>query len=291
MMKSGVPIIQYEDICSRLNEFFPPPPVFFLRSRGERGKPKLIPTNEKLLVEDASFLRLWLTQLLGEGKKALSLEWMEPETSSTSWGDFPSFSALARQLQAVGDPLKHLPEPWQSEEDLLAAVVRELNGSVRALVGRADRLLALFKKLRMKIGRKEMGKLPLEYILLSGVPEIPTIFAPLLKNLFPQAQIKEFYAAAEGIFGMQADKRIGLSLFNDRYFFQVETKKGIKPLTELGRKEMGSLIVTTPLLPNYRIGDLIMSLGGNRYRILHKEGNYPISSFYLHDISYEGGLP
>ncbi len=290
-MKGQVSILRYRDISPRLNEFFPPPPFSLLRSRGEKGGCSLIPTNEELLTEDASFLRLWLIELLGEGKRGLSVEETKPETSSTSWGDFPSFSAIGKELQAVGDPLLHLDGPWRSEGELIGRVIEEFKGPVRALVGMADRTFSLLRKLKGKLGKRRAGEFPLEYAIVSGTPEISAIFAPLFRNLFPQTETREFYAAAEGVFAVQSAKRVGLSFRADRYSFQVETKRGLKPLEMLKRKEIGALIVTTPLLPNYRVGDLILALGEDRYRILGKEGSYPLASFYLHDISHEGGLP
>jgi hypothetical protein len=43
----------------------------------------------------------------------------------------------------------------------------------------------------------------------------------------------------------------------DLYFFEVETRSGVKMLPEMRPGEMGSMVVSTPVLPRYKIRDLI----------------------------------
>lgn len=43
----------------------------------------------------------------------------------------------------------------------------------------------------------------------------------------------------------------------DLFFFEVEARSGIKMLHEMRPGEMGSMVVSTPVLPRYKIGDLI----------------------------------
>jgi hypothetical protein len=43
----------------------------------------------------------------------------------------------------------------------------------------------------------------------------------------------------------------------DLFFFEVKTRTGVKMLHEMAPGETGSLVVSTPVLARYEIGDLI----------------------------------
>jgi len=93
---------------------------------------------------------------------------------------------------------------------------------------------------------------------LGSTPGINTYRAGTLKALFGrQATIREIYGATEGMFGQQMDEKRAWVPNYDLFFFEVETSKGIKMLHEMRPGETGSLVVSTPVLARYKIGDLI----------------------------------
>jgi hypothetical protein len=57
----------------------------------------------------------------------------------------------------------------------------------------------------------------------------------------------------------------------DLYMFEVKTGGGVKMLYEMKRGEWGRLIVSTPMLPRYMIGDLVECLGKNYFRVFGRD--------------------
>jgi hypothetical protein len=111
----------------------------------------------------------------------------------------------------------------------------------------------------------------IEIVTLGSVPGINTRYQPSLHALYGNVVIREIYGATEGMFGQQRDgKRAWVPNF-DLYLFEVETKSGIKMLYEMNPGEMGGLIVSTPIFPRYRIGDLIRSFEPHYFRCIGRD--------------------
>jgi hypothetical protein len=106
---------------------------------------------------------------------------------------------------------------------------------------------------------------------LGSVPGINTRLAESLQALYGRAAIREIYGATEGMFGQQLDEKRAWSPNYDLFFFEIQTFKGIKPLYEMNPGEIGSLIVSTPVLPRYRIGDLILAFKSPYFRCIGRE--------------------
>jgi len=83
--------------------------------------------------------------------------------------------------------------------------------------------------------------------------------------------IREIYGATEGIFGQQRDEKRAWVPNYDLFFFEVATRRGVKMLHEMRPGELGSLIVSTPVLARYRIGDLILALRPPYFRCIGRE--------------------
>lgn len=93
---------------------------------------------------------------------------------------------------------------------------------------------------------------------LGSTPGINSTHRPRLLALYgAQAGLVEIYGATEGMFGQQFDSRRCWVPNYDLYFFEVETRHGIKTLYEMEPGETGSLIASTPVLPRYKILDII----------------------------------
>ena len=106
---------------------------------------------------------------------------------------------------------------------------------------------------------------------LGSVPGINTRLAESLQALYGRAAIREIYGATEGMFGQQLDERRAWSPNYDLFIFEIQTSHGIKPLYSMRPGEMGSLIVSTPVLPRYKIGDLILAFKPPYFRCIGRE--------------------
>ena len=106
---------------------------------------------------------------------------------------------------------------------------------------------------------------------LGSVPGINTNYQPSLNALYGNAVIREIYGATEGMFGQQLDKKRAWVPNYDLFFFEIETRTGIKMLHEMQPGETGGLIVSTPILPRYRIGDKIRAFKPPYFRCIGRE--------------------
>jgi hypothetical protein len=111
-----------------------------------------------------------------------------------------------------------------------------------------------------------------QIMTLGSVPGINTRYEASLRALYGPVAIREIYGATEGMFGQQLDEKRAWVPNYDMFFFEVATRSGIKMLHEMRPGEMGALIVSTPILPRYRIGDLILAFKPPYFRCIGREG-------------------
>jgi hypothetical protein len=110
-----------------------------------------------------------------------------------------------------------------------------------------------------------------QIMTLGSVPGINTRYQPALTALYGPVVIREIYGATEGMFGQQRDERRAWVPNYDLFFFEVETRSGIKMLHDMQPGEMGSLVVSTPVLPRYKIGDLILAFRPPYFRCIGRD--------------------
>jgi len=110
-----------------------------------------------------------------------------------------------------------------------------------------------------------------QIMTLGSVPGINTNYQPALTSLYGPVVIREIYGTTEGMFGQQRDERRAWVPNYDIFFFEIETRSGIKMLHEMRQGEMGSLVVSTPILPRYKIGDLILAMKPPYFRCIGRE--------------------
>jgi GH3 auxin-responsive promoter len=110
-----------------------------------------------------------------------------------------------------------------------------------------------------------------QIVTLGSVPGINTSYVPALTALYGPVAVREIYGATEGMFGQQQDDRRGWVPNYDLFFFEIETRSGIKMLHEMRPGEMGNLIVSTPILPRYKIGDRILALRPPYFRCIGRD--------------------
>jgi hypothetical protein len=110
-----------------------------------------------------------------------------------------------------------------------------------------------------------------QIMTLGSVPGINTRYAPSLTALYGRVAIREIYGATEGMFGQQRDMKRAWVPNYDLFFFEVSTRSGVKMLHEMHPGELGSLIVSTPVLPRYQIGDHVLALQAPYFRCIGRE--------------------
>lgn len=158
---------------------------------------------------------------------------------------------------------------WDARFEL---AYQKAQGENVTLVGGVATTAVLFGRyLRRKHGiyPKELWKV--QIATLGSVPGINTVYVPALHALFGPIAIREIYGTTEGMFGQQRDEKRAWVPNYDLFFFEVQTRSGLKMLHEMRPGEMGSLVVSTPILPRYRIGDRILAVRPPYYRCIGRE--------------------
>lgn len=111
----------------------------------------------------------------------------------------------------------------------------------------------------------------IEVMSLGSVPGINTKYVPRLRAMYGGVDVVEIYGATEGMFGQQMDNKRAWVPNYDLFFFEVETRAGFKMLYEMKPGETGSLVVSTPILARYRIGDLIRAFRPPYFRCIGRD--------------------
>ncbi|MGE5225064.1 MAG: GH3 auxin-responsive promoter family protein [Omnitrophica WOR_2 bacterium] len=128
---------------------------------------------------------------------------------------------------------------------------------------------AQYMRRAYKVYPKELWKT--QIMTLGSVPGINTHYQASLNALYGPADIREIYGTTEGMFGQQRDQQRAWVPNYDLFFFEVATRSGIKMLHEMHPGEMGGLVVSTPVLPRYRIGDVIRAFKPPYFRCIGRE--------------------
>ena len=180
-----------------------------------------------------------------------------------------SVSLIPRQedIDALGTGITK--QEWEKRFEL--AYQQALNANVTAAIGVTPVILSFAKYLDQKHGMKPKELWSLRALFCTSVRKIQFKYAPLLKKYFGQVPVVEIYSATEGVFAQQLDDLPYVTPNYDTYFFEVETGDGTKMLHELNGGEWGRLVVSSCILPRYRIGDMVESAGKGYFRIFGRD--------------------
>ena len=162
---------------------------------------------------------------------------------------------------AVGD--------WEARFDL--AYERCRDQSVTLVGGVAPTAIKFGQYLKRRHGRYPKQLWQTQILTLGSVPGINTRLEPVLKALYGPVAIREIYGTTEGMFGQQRDEKRAWVPNYDLFLFEVQTASGVKLLHAMRPGELGSLIVSTPILPRYRIGDQILAMTPPYFRCIGRE--------------------
>jgi hypothetical protein len=158
---------------------------------------------------------------------------------------------------------------WEARFELAYEKCKDEN--VTLVGGVAPTAILFARYLRRVHSVYPKGLWQTQVMTLGSVPGINTRYQPALKALYGPVAIREIYGATEGMFGQQRDERRAWVPNYDLFFFEVETQSGIKMLHEMRPGEMGNLIVSTPILARYKIGDLILAFRPPYFRCIGRD--------------------
>ncbi len=116
---------------------------------------------------------------------------------------------------------------------------------------------------------------------LGSTPGINTTYRPRLLGMYGPAGLVEIYGATEGMFGQQRDDHRRWVPNYDLYFFEVETSKGIKLLHDMQPGETGSLVVSTPVLPRYKILDIVRAFEPPYFLCIGRDRPWTRAAYWL----------
>ncbi len=160
---------------------------------------------------------------------------------------------------------------WEARFDL---AYRRGKGENLTVLGGACQVMLKFGRYLERVHRtlpKDLWQIGV--IAAGSTAGIHTTFAPRLWAYYGrQAGIAEIYGTTEGIFGQQLDGRALWAPNYDLFFFEVLVGNRVKMLHEMAPGETGALVVSTPVLPRYRIGDLVRAFDPPYFRCIGREG-------------------
>ena len=172
---------------------------------------------------------------------------------------------------------------WEARFEL--AYKRCKNENVTLVGGVAPTALDFGKYLKRKHGVYPKDLWNIQIMTLGSVPGINTRLEPALRAFYGDVIIREIYGATEGMFGQQMDHKRAWVPNYDLFLFEVETRRGIKMLHEMKPGEIGNLIVSTPILPRYKIGDLILAKRPPYFRCIGRDQRWTRLIYYWHEFS------
>jgi hypothetical protein len=160
-------------------------------------------------------------------------------------------------------------EDWERRFELAYRKCKDQNVALVGGVCPTAIRFAKYLKREYDLYPKDLWKT--QIMTLGSVAGINTRYQPALNALYGPAAIREIYGATEGMFGQQRDGKRAWVPNYDLFFFEVATRSGVKMLHELRPGEMGGLVVSTAVLPRYRIGDLIRAFEPPYFRCIGRE--------------------
>ncbi|MBN2550229.1 MAG: GH3 auxin-responsive promoter family protein [Anaerolineales bacterium] len=160
-------------------------------------------------------------------------------------------------------------QDWERRFELTYQKCKDQNVTLVGGVAPTALRFARYLHRQHKVYPKDLWKT--QIMTLGSVPGINTHYQPALQALYGKVAIREIYGATEGMFGQQSDEKRAWTPNYDLFFFEVITRSGIKMLHEMRPGEIGGLVVSTPILPRYRIGDLILAFEAPYFRCIGRE--------------------
>ncbi len=268
-------------------------PITWVMTRGTTGNSKIIPVTDKHMshlikggaraVLNTAFKRGGLETLMGG---VLNLQFPS-NTRSVKMGDkelvFGFSSGTYARLNPMMAGLGLVPRQddidaletglsvsdWEKRYEYIYEAAKDEN--IVTIMGVAPVQTGFARYMKKKHGVYPRDIWTMKVLYTTSVAKIHRRYKPVLQKMYGDVSVVEMYTATEGAFGQQMDDYPYWRPNYDLYLFEVETGKGVKMLYELERGEWGRLIISTPIMPRYRIGDLVEALGNNYFRVFGRD--------------------
>ncbi len=268
-------------------------PVGWAITRGStKGESKFIPMTPTDLAMRASAGRAMLNYVASAGRfdllAGVNLNLNFPSVVGTvSAGereiDYGYSSGIYTKYVSRRTPIRSVPRQeeidalgggktltdWRARFDL--AYERAKDENVTLVGGVCSTALSFGRYLRREHATYPKQLWKTQIMTLGSQPGINTDHWPALVALYGPVVVREIYGATEGMFGQQRDDKRAWVPNYDLFFLEVATRSGVKMLHEMRPGEMGGLVVSTPILPRYRIGDLIRAHERPYFRCIGRE--------------------
>ena len=311
------PIVTYDEIkpwiecviAGEVEALLPEPPVAWAMTRGTtRGTPKRIPITQSDLGIRVAAARGLLNHLLRTDQLdaidgySLNLNYpsvvgtMDVAGEATPYG---FSSGIYVRHAAAATPVEILPPQeeidelgggntpgaWQKRFEMIFQRTRDAEITMCAGVCPSIIEFGHYVQRNHKVLPRDLWRM--RALAATSVPGIHTKFKPALRALYGPVDVVEMYIATEGTFAQQRDERCLLVPNFDLYVLEVLTRRGqVKMLHQMRPGEYGSLIVSTPVLPRYRIGDLVRAFDPPYFRCIGREGPLTRLRYWLDGIRY-----
>ena len=311
------PVATYDDlmpwiervIAGEVEALLPEPPVAWAMTRGTtRGTSKRIPITETDLGIRVAAARGLLNYLLRTNQldaiDGYSLNLNYPSVVGTmdvagqetpygfSSGIYVRHAAAAtpveilppqEEIDALGGG--NTPGAWRKRFEMIYQRTRDEPVTMCAGVCPSIIEFGHHVQRRHKVLPKDLWQM--RAIAATSVSGIHIKYKPALRALYGPVDVIEMYIATEGTFAQQRDERCLLVPNFDLYVLEVLTKGGqVRMLHDMSPGEYGSLIVSTPVLPRYRIGDLIRTFDPPYFRCIGREGRFTRLRYLLDGVRY-----
>jgi hypothetical protein len=171
---------------------------------------------------------------------------------------------------------------WHARFDLAYQKCQGLNVSLVGGVAPTALDFARYLHQQYRVYPKAVWRI--QIMTLGSVPGINTRLEPAIKAMFGPVVIREIYGSTEGMLGQQLDEKRAWTPNYDLFFFEVETPSGVKPLHQLQPGELGSLVISTPVLPRYRIGDLVLAFEPPYFRCIGRQARWTRLRYWWHEF-------
>jgi hypothetical protein len=158
---------------------------------------------------------------------------------------------------------------WEARFELAYQQCKDENVTLVGGVAPTALRFARYLRKKHKVYPKKLWKT--QIMTLGSVPGINTHHKAALTALYGPVAIREIYGATEGTFGQQLDEKKAWVPNYDLFLLEAATRSGIKMLHEMRDGEMGNLVVSTPILPRYAIGDRILCVEKPCYRCIGRD--------------------
>jgi phenylacetate-coenzyme A ligase PaaK-like adenylate-forming protein len=279
-------------------------PVGWAITRGTTGEQKFIPMTPTDLRMRASAGRAMMTYVAESGRYDLfggvNLNLNFPSVVGTvkTGGREVAYgysSGIYVKHVSAQTPIRSLPSQeqidalgggktvhdWEARFELAFRTCKDQN--VTLVGGVAPTAIRFARYLHRQHGVYPKDLWDVQIVTLGSVAGINTRYAPALRALYGPVVIREIYGTTEGMFGQQRDEARAWVPNYDLFFFEVEVgppsevrdpfgmEAEVKMLHEMKPGEMGSLVVSTPVLPRYKIGDLIVAFRPPAFRCIGRD--------------------